>query len=103
MLNNCDGLPIVSPASIVISVLSLTAPLIGFLRRASVLRSLFALLSPWRLLFVLLPLIILTRTSRRRRYLLLKVLLDGLFARLVTVTLAAQRVLLFYLFWIPVS
>ena len=184
-------------ASIVISVLSLTAPLVVFLGGPSVLRFLFALLSPRLLLMLLfliilllllllplvilllllllplvilllllllplvilllllmlpliillllllllmlpliilllllllplvilllllmLPLIILTWTSRRRRFLssplgrcgrsmfyllLFKVLLDGLVPRLVTVTLAAQLMLLFYLSWIAVS
>src|SRR5471032_2486089 len=47
---------VASPAPLVISVLSLPAALIGFLRCPSVLRSLFTLLSPRRLL---LPLIIL--------------------------------------------
>ena len=128
-----------APASIVISVLSLTAPLIVFLRCPSVLRFLFALLNPRLLLMLLfliflllllllplvilllllmLPLIILTWTSRRRRFLssplgrcgrsmfyllLFKVLLDSLVPRLVTVTLAAQLMLLLYLSWIAVS
>ena len=126
-------------ASIVISVLSLTAPLVVFLGGPSVLRFLFALLSPRLLLMLLfliilllllllplvilllllmLPLIILTWTSRRRRFLssplgrcgrsmfyllLFKVLLDGLVPRLVTVTLAAQLMLLLYLSWVAVS
>jgi len=54
-----SGLFIVAPAPIVISVLSLTAPLIVFLGCAPVLRSLFSFLSLWRLLLTLLPLIIL--------------------------------------------
>ena len=122
---------IASPASFFISVLPLPASPIGFLRLTSVMRSLFSLLSPWRLLLLtllllllpliillllmllltLLSLIILPWTSRRRRflpsplsrrgrsmfYLLLKVLADCAVTRLVTVTLAAQPMLLLHL------
>ena len=165
-----SGLFIVAPAPIVISVLSLTAPLIVFLGCAPVLRSLFSFLNLWCLLLTLLPLIILLLllmllllplvilllllmlllfpliilllllmlllplvilllfmllsliilawTSRRRRFLssplgrcrrsmfyllLLIVLADRLVTRLVTVTLAAQFVLLLYLSRIAVS
>ena len=45
------------PASIVISVLPLTAALIGFLRLTPVLRSLSVLLGPWRLLLLMLLLL----------------------------------------------